>query len=180
MKSTLLKAIALIACFTLFTSAAFALKNDKIINAPKKKADILFVLLSQQGHLKKHNGKPNTYVLTLKNVNPDVVYFTDRPARYTSHIKLSKFLQEWKTGAFKTDPPNAVMEAIRLQVGGKKESKKSVSYEIMLTNPNYNSKSNLLTFEVKPLKGNSTKITKTADSDYVALFIDNCPYCIGN
>lgn len=181
MKSTLQKAIMIIACLTLFTSVAFALKNDKIINAPvKKNAQVLFVLLSQHGYLQKHNDKPNTYILTLKNVNPDVVYFTDRPARYTNQIKLGKFLQEWQTGAFKTDPPNAVMETIRLQANGKSQHMRPVSYEIVLTNPIYNSKSNLLTFEVQPLKGNATKIPDTANSDYVALFIDDCPWCGGS
>ena len=60
--------------------------------------------------------------LTLNGV-PNVVYFSDRPARIAGHMSLSKFVEGWNKGSdsFKADPPNATLSVLR--EGGNKQVK---------------------------------------------------------
>lgn len=49
--------------------------------------------------------------LRLKNVEPQVLYFSDRPQRVAGHLDMDGYLEEWKAGEdnFGEDPPNAVL-----------------------------------------------------------------------
>ena len=53
----------------------------------------------------------NTFRLV--KVNPQTVYFTDRPQRIAGHIKMPAYLAEWTRAAgsdnFSSDPPNATL-----------------------------------------------------------------------
>ena len=44
-------------------------------------------------------------------LNPEIVWFTDRPERQSGHITPARFLEAWHAGAdsFAGDPPNAVL-----------------------------------------------------------------------
>ena len=48
--------------------------------------------------------------LTLNGV-PNVIYFSDRPARKAGHLSVSEFIEMWDKGvdSFKADPPNATL-----------------------------------------------------------------------
>lgn len=56
---------------------------------------------------------PANKTIRLVKVNPQTVYFTDRPVRLAGHIKMSDYLKEWTSQAgkdsFKADPPNATL-----------------------------------------------------------------------
>ncbi len=47
----------------------------------------------------------------LVKVNPQTVYFSDRPQRIAGHIKMADYLKTWKEGRdnFGADPPNATL-----------------------------------------------------------------------
>ena len=49
----------------------------------------------------------------LVKVNPETLYFSDRPQRIAGHLKMSAYLDEWKAGEgpdnFRNDPPNATL-----------------------------------------------------------------------
>ncbi len=63
----------------------------------------LFVLSATSGSLKGDT-------LTLNGV-PNVIYFSDRPARKAGHMSVSKFVEMWnkQSDSFKADPPNATL-----------------------------------------------------------------------
>jgi hypothetical protein len=50
-------------------------------------------------------------VLTLQDVSPVTVFFSDRPQRIVGHVRNDLFLKKWPEGSnsFKSDPPNAVL-----------------------------------------------------------------------
>jgi hypothetical protein len=50
-------------------------------------------------------------VLTLHDVAPLTIFFSDRPKRLAGHMRTSSFLSHWKKGAnsFKKSPPNATL-----------------------------------------------------------------------
>ncbi|MCB1441725.1 MAG: hypothetical protein KDJ72_01780 [Methyloceanibacter sp.] len=70
----------------------------------EKKADFLFVQSA-----KNMSFDPATNKLTLENVSPVTLFFTDRPERIAGNMKTAAFLPFWSEGkdSFKSDPPNA-------------------------------------------------------------------------
>ncbi len=68
-----------------------------------KNTGYLFVISGTSGSL-------DGDTLTLNGV-PNVIYFSDRPARKAGHLSLEKFVESWNKGSdsFKADPPNATL-----------------------------------------------------------------------
>ena len=84
--------------------------------------------------------------MTLNGV-PNVIYFTDRPARKAGHLSLEKFVESWNKGSdsFKADPPNATLSVL------KKDGAKNVVVEIM----SVKQKNGSVVFKVAVLEGRS-------------------------
>jgi len=80
---------------TLITGLVFA---EHVID-DSKEPRYLFVISGTSGSL-------DGDTLTLNGV-PNVIYFSDRPARIAGHISLEKFVYSWNKGSdsFKADPP---------------------------------------------------------------------------
>jgi hypothetical protein len=49
--------------------------------------------------------------LTLHDISPSTLYFSDRPERVVGHMTTGAFVDDWGTGpnSFAEDPPNAVL-----------------------------------------------------------------------
>ncbi len=60
------------------------------------------------------SGSFDGQVLTLKEENPLVLYFSDRPNRFTGHMTKKSFFKLWNDGveSFKNEPPNAVLSIL--------------------------------------------------------------------
>jgi hypothetical protein len=56
-------------------------------------------------------------VLTLKDVSPMTVFFSDRPERLTGQVRNDLFAKLWSEGrnSFKSDPPNAAISVFNSQ-----------------------------------------------------------------
>jgi hypothetical protein len=52
--------------------------------------------------------------LTLQDVSPSTLYFSDRPERVVGHLTTEQFVQQWAEGpnSFFEDPPNAVLSYV--------------------------------------------------------------------
>lgn len=52
-----------------------------------------------------------THTIRLVKLNPQTVYFSDRPQRIAGNLKLADYLKTWKDGrdSFNADPPNATL-----------------------------------------------------------------------
>jgi len=97
-------------------------------------------------------------ILVLNGV-PNVIYFSDRPARKAGHISLEKFVESWNKGSdsFKADPPNATLSVLN------KDGAKNVVVELMRAGTKFG----FLYFKVEVLEGNVTGSFGTS-----SLFID--------
>ena len=62
----------------------------------------LFVLSAEQGHIIQLHHK---YQLVLTKLDPNVLWFTDRPNRKAGFVTLANFIERWHIG-FKNIPPN--------------------------------------------------------------------------
>jgi len=102
-----------------------------------KNTGYLFVISGTSGSLKGDT-------LTLNGV-PNVIYFSDRPARKAGHLSLEKFVEMWDKGddSFKTDPPNTTLSVL------KKDGAKNVVVELMRVEQ----KSGSVVFKVAVLEG---------------------------
>lgn len=72
----------------------------------KQEAQMLFVQNAQDVVMKRGR-------LTLIDVSPTTIFFSDRPKRIAGHMTTEDFVQEWQEGvskeSFHADPPNATL-----------------------------------------------------------------------
>jgi len=75
--------------------------------APAEEVKTVEVLFVQSAHSAAFDG--NT--LTLKDVSPSTLFFSDRPERIAGHYTNDEYLKVWTEGrdSFLKDPPNAVV-----------------------------------------------------------------------
>jgi len=107
-----------------------------------KATSLLFVQTAQAGNLIPIQGKKDYFTLTLKNIAPVTIYFSDRPKRISGQIEMGKFIQE-VFKSMKNDPPNATIEIfegrasedvliIELMNGTYDKAKKELVYEVRI------------------------------------------------
>jgi hypothetical protein len=65
----------------------------------------LFVMNARGGSLQGQT-------LTLAGVSPSSIVFADRPVRAAGHLPTEALLEEWTTGDFAKDPPNATVSVL--------------------------------------------------------------------
>ena len=99
--------------------------------------------------------------LTLNDVSPSTLYFSDRPERVVGHMTTEQFVDQWNEGpnSFFEDPPNAVLSHV-----GTGEDLPSDAV-VVLRDPVVSGSS--LSYSIEILDG-----TVPADSGAVTLFID--------
>ncbi|MFI5323802.1 MAG: hypothetical protein ACHQ6U_09785 [Thermodesulfobacteriota bacterium] len=87
--------------------------------------------------------------LTLKNVSPMMIFFSDRPERLAGHFPTTHFLRMWNDGkdSFMNDPPNA-----NLSIIGDKKGMIDTDVVVEITNPTLSEKLEL-TYDVHVLDG---------------------------
>jgi hypothetical protein len=88
------------------TASVFPLKASLGQSTPEstEQADFLFVQTA-----KSMSFDPATKKLTLNDVSPVTLFFSDRPERIAGNMTTETFLPFWSTGtdSFLSDPPNA-------------------------------------------------------------------------
>ena len=77
-------------------------------SATSSKAQLMFVQSAEDLRV-----DPASKTLRLVKVNPQTLYFSDRPVRIAGHIKMADYLKEWTASAgkdnFSANPPNATI-----------------------------------------------------------------------
>jgi len=127
--------------------------------APAKPPEFLFVQTAKNVAYKDG-------VLTLQDVSPVTVFFSDRPKRIVGNVRNDLFLQKWTDGSnsFKSDPPNAVLSVFN-------DKAPPTSAVVVLNNPRLEGRN--LAYDVRTLKGDLP-----ASGIEGTLFIDgNGGYC---
>ena len=140
----------------------------------------MFIQNATSGSMKPIDGTNDKYLLTLNNINPSTIYFSDRPERISGQAPMQDFLDG--LGFSEDNPPNAAIEVLN-QEG---------TFDVLvveLLSPKYDKGAKILTYEVTILKDDATgglahyndKKSETIIESFenVALFIDDCPdtYC---
>ena len=133
----------------LFFGVLFA--NAEHVIDDSKNTGYLFFISGTSGSL-------DGDTLTLNGV-PNVLYFSDRPARNAGHLSVSEFIEMWDKGvdSFKADPPNATLAVL------KEDGAKDVVVELI----SVVHKSDSVIFKVAVLEGTIPESFRTT-----SLFID--------
>jgi hypothetical protein len=100
----------LLAATVAFPPVAFAQAPAAVAAAAPQKVQLLFVQNSTGVAIDAAKG-----VLTLKNVSPSTLFFTDRPVRMAGHYHTrQEFLKLWSEGpdSFAKNPPNATLSIV--------------------------------------------------------------------
>jgi hypothetical protein len=141
----------IVGIFTVMLTLVSGLVFAEHVIDDSKNTGYLFVISGTSGSL-------DGYTLTLNGV-PNVIYFSDRPARKAGHLSLEKFVELWNKGSdsFKADPPNAILSVF------KKDGEKNVVVKLY----SVEHKNGSLHFKVVDLEGNITGHFNTG-----TLFID--------
>lgn len=100
-------------------------------------------------------------VLVLFGVDDATTWFTDRPHRDAGVMNTGHFLDVWGLGkdSFTADPPNAA-----LMTQGS-DGQRAV-YPIEIFNPQYDSRSGTLSYQIRPLEGASS-VLRTGSARHV-------------
>jgi len=158
-----------------FIVAASALLAAHDATAAGRETDLLFVQTAGQAVITQDSTNPTHYILTLKNVSPEVAFFSDSPNRITGKTTLQVFVDEWGSGknSFKTSSPNA---SIVTRVSSSPATEATRENSVVLSNPTYNPRTKTLTYMVEDINGTATIETGTHQSP--VLFIDGiCFIC---
>ena len=121
--------------------------------------------------------KDGRQILTLNDISPTTIYFSDRPDRITGFLETELFFALWGEGenSFASNPPNAALELIHA-------GEHSDIFILELSNPIYNVTSNTLQYDVIILDNIANGLTqnnKTSEDtipetfEYSVLFIDS-------
>jgi hypothetical protein len=115
-----------------------ALASDKKESKASEKPQFLFVQNAHGVHYADG-------VLTLKEVNPLTILFSDRPERLAGHMTTADFVPFWSEGgnSFESDPPNATLSVLEGEGVG--------DAVVELHNPRLEGKD--LSYNVKVLEG---------------------------
>ena len=99
--------------------------------------------------------------LTLRDVTPSTLFFSDRPQRVVGHMTTAEFVELWGEGdnSFEADPPNAVLSFLEPGADAPTDA------VIVIKKPSLND--GQLSYSIDLLEG-----TVPNDSGPVTLFID--------
>jgi hypothetical protein len=82
--------------------------DNKAAPDPKDKPQFMFVQTAEDLKV-----DPAAKTIRLVKVNPQTLYFSDRPQRIAGHLKMDEYLKEWTAKAgkdnFGANPPNAAL-----------------------------------------------------------------------
>ena len=92
-----------------------------------------------------HGASLQGQTLTLAGVSPTSIVFADRPVRAAGHLPTEALLEEWTTGDFAKDPPNATISVLS------KDGASAHDAVVELKSPHL--EGDRLTFDVRVLEG---------------------------
>ena len=157
-------------------SIASAKKNKR------NKVQFLFVQTAKSGSLVEIS--PGELTLTLNDILPSTIWFTDRPQRVTGSLTTSSFVEQgWATFDFNEDPPNAALEA-----EFEDDTRSVITLE--LESPEYDSLNNKITYMAMLLDGEPTEALAhlhtssnselSGSFEHSVLFIDDADLFLNN
>jgi hypothetical protein len=143
----------------------------------QEEPSFLFIQSAREAIIKKDSTEGN-YIITLKHVDPWILYFTERPHRNMGFMLTEDFLASMKKQEKKFEPKGLNVAIVSLD---NKNKHKTVKYIYTLHSPQYKNKDTIIyrgnlvpSQDVPP-----TTIVPPSEMtlQHVVLFIDACVGC---
>jgi len=135
---------SLVALLVPIAAASAASTPGPRLDLPQDQS-LLFALQSSSGTLIPTKAAHGRFVLTLRGVPSQLLWFTDSPARSAGAISTRNFVRRWGLLGFGGLPPDAV---IRLRRGPQNAN----ALAVKLRTPRYNAAKHTLTVHVRALR----------------------------
>jgi uncharacterized protein YjbI with pentapeptide repeats len=115
-------------------------------NPREGKVSLLYVVDAGEGALKPGKGTGAPFVLSLRSVSRNAVWFSDRPARRSGSFPSRGLAEGWRAFGFAADPPNSALTF---------EDRRGIDHTFILelSHPRYRSKARSLVFDARPVEG---------------------------
>lgn len=113
-------------------------------SAERQNFQLLFIQTAEEAVLRQNPKNPDQWTLTLKNVDPEIAYFSESPKKMAGKVSISNFLQEWDTKTSKRTPQGALVTKFSHSSAQGSDQER----QIYLSNPRWSSKNNTLTYDV--------------------------------
>jgi hypothetical protein len=172
----------LIAASTLLVLTGFTvnIKKIKTINVTKNtksQVELMFYQHAKQARLSVNEDKKDCYTLTLFEISPNVIYFSNHPSHVSGIMHLDKFNTSMQHAQeIKGIKPNAVLHAYQNKNYAEQST---IDMTVTLSDVKYNHNAKTTSYTTCPLY-ESKKLTLAAKSPATALyevnlFIDDFP-----
>ena len=172
MRNTLILFVFLLCCLgTCSTQAEIQNASQKNLLQTYSNVNLTFIQNAKIGNLVKSSDKPGYYTLTLIDVNPYTIYFSERPNHFGGLVPTQNFVQAWTVGSnsFEVDNPNGAIVAAKIDGVINKNSSIDI---VTLSNPKYNVEKGEMSYLVKPLFPKNFSYNQI-QFEYVTLYIDS-------
>ena len=125
-----------------------------VANAATEDETVELLFVQSGGKVTLEGGK-----LRISDVNPNTLYFSDRPERIVGKVTTTDFVDHWASGddSFKSDPPNAVLTA--------DNGNSAEEVTLVLRDPRLDG--DVLEYDIEVLNG-----TDNLSGEWASLFID--------
>ncbi len=156
------------------TDAAPTQKKEKAI-------EYLFIETAQTGDMQKDTTQDNTYIITLKNVDPWVTYFSNVPERITGFMPLQDFVQLLARET-QTKYQAGLNSGLIAFANAKEKTGKMSRYILSIKQPEFDPATQTLILKAHIVPGaQKDPIPKEVDFHHISLFIDSiCASCAGD
>ena len=147
----------------------------------------LFIQNAKNGILQVDPQDPKQYHLVLEGVQSYVMYFSDRPKRFSGLISTERFVSLWharQKNNFSKDAPNVAVSGMKLH---RIFRNKEMSVVFSLENPVYDDKNHTVTYDADLVGDPESVLPQATKLKDVVLFFDNamnictdpscCPEC---
>jgi hypothetical protein len=138
---------------------------------PKPSADeqqdfqLMFIQTAEEAVVKQNPKNPDRWIVTLRNVDPDVAYFSERPKKMAGKVTIENFLEEWKQGT-RNNPTGALIT----QFSHSNLEGDGSNRQIVLSNPRFDKRNKTITYDAQnPLGSKNLREGKHQDP---VLFIE--------
>lgn len=132
--------------------------QSRPLTLPSKfQTDILFIQQAESATLKQNQAKPDSYLLTLRGLNPRIIYFTTESKHLAGMIQLKEFLKVWRNNQeqFGDEGPTGIINYQNFNPTNQ-NGVETDAFE--LTNPIYDRPSNSITYTATPSHNQPVKV----------------------
>ena len=129
--------------------------------SPPGKSSVKVDMVPSLFVMNAHGASLQGQTLTLAGVSPTSIVFADRPVRAAGHLPTEALLEEWTTGDFAKDAPNATVSVLS------KDGLSAHDVVVELRTPHL--EGDRLTFDVRVLEGDLAGASKVIGAAVASL-----------